>query len=143
MPLQLFNNNASHIDNENVSIVQRHDNQDGSYHNSILCLSNRNDTTKGYTDIRVNLIVDGDEGVTDITQRQVVYQLISFWPGREIPTREAIAQIGHNTEIALESITPGAEANRYFILRTFVPRAMPVSYDTEASLRVSAIEIAD
>lgn len=142
MALQLIkieNGNIIVIDNEAEWLSHYHDNRDGSYFSSVLAVTNESDTSKGYENITIKLLVNDTEDVKTISENGIVYQLLPIVGGM-LPSPEAIAQIGHNSTITLDPILAGDTGVRYFAVRTFVPRGISARYVTESSLRINAIE---
>jgi hypothetical protein len=130
------------INNNDNPIVSYHDTTDGTYEVSKFYLSNKDDTTKGYSNITVSLKDNAGQDLPISQQTGIYYQLLAIETIMDIPSLEFWEKVPHSNSITLNSIPKDEESYVYFALRIYVPRATGAKYLTESNIVVTAAEIA-
>jgi hypothetical protein len=144
MALKLFSYDGDlEINDTSNKIVAFHDATDGTYQVAKYYVSNIDNPLLGYSTINISLQSSTGSALSLSEQSGIFYQVIGV---ASDDLDDAIApafweNVPVNNSIYLTDIIAGIESNRYFALRTYVPRATAPKYITEAKLIVSANEV--
>jgi hypothetical protein len=143
MALNLYqldlDNSYYQVDNGAKKITAYHDASDGSYEFSRFYLKNE-PSSSGYENITITISVDGQTEIP-LSNNGIIYQLLSLPSAEAEIDNDAWEHLPLTNELSLAAIEAGIESYRYFVLRTYVPRGHGANYITEASLKVSVVEV--
>jgi len=126
------------VDNTNTKIIAFHDTTDGSYRYQTLTLQNT-DENLGYTNISVAIAINGVEN-GPISNNGIIYQLMPMESTTADIRDQNWENLPYNNTLTLADIEPGAIANRYLMLKTFVPKGNGVNFFNEATIKINATE---